>query len=322
MPAPEPGPHDALVATRAVGICGSDLHALAGSHPFISLPFFPGHEVVGVVEEIGSEVTEVAVGDRILAEANLVCGRCVYCRSGRYNLCENLKVLGCQTGGAMADRFTIAANRLHPSPEALTDSDAALVEPLSTATHAMRAVGDMRGRTVAVLGGGTVGLLSSIAALDAGARAVAVTDLQPEKRELAIKLGAAGAVDGSSPEAVSQVKEVLGGRPDVIFDCVAIQASISQAVELALKGGTVIVVGVPVAGVSIPLPLVQDREVRIQGSAMYVREDVVGAIDLMERGVVPTEQIVTLTLPLERADDAFAAARSGEHVKVHLRVGA
>jgi threonine dehydrogenase-like Zn-dependent dehydrogenase len=101
---------------------------------------------------------------------------------------------------------------------------------------------------------------------------------------------------------------------------VAVQASISQAVELALKGGAVIVVGVPVAGVAIPLPLVQDREVRIQGSAMYVREDVVRAIDLMERGVVPTQQIVTLTLPLERADDAFQAARSGEHVKVHLSV--
>jgi threonine dehydrogenase-like Zn-dependent dehydrogenase len=95
-----------------------------------------------------------------------------------------------------------------------------------------------------------------------------------------------------------------------------------QAVALALKGGTVMVVGVPTADVVIPLPLVQDREIRIQGSAMYVREDVVRAIDLMVRGVVPSDRIVTLTLPMERAAEAFAEARSGEHVKVHLRAGA
>jgi 2-desacetyl-2-hydroxyethyl bacteriochlorophyllide A dehydrogenase len=317
--APVPGPHEALVRTSAVGICGSDLHALTGSHPFISLPFFPGHEVVGIVEAVGSEVTAVSPGDRVLAEANLVCGHCVYCRSQHYNLCSELKVLGCQTEGAMADLFTIPADRLHRAPEALDDSQAALVEPLSTATHAVRTAGDLNGGKVAVLGGGTVGLLCLMAALDAGADAVAVTDLQASKRSLAIRLGAAGAIDGGSPDAVDEVKEALGSRPDVTFDCVATQASITQAVALALKGGTVMVVGVPTADVVISLPLVQDREVRIQGSAMYVREDVVRAIDLMVREVVPSDRIVTLTLPLERAAEGFGKARSGEHVKVQLR---
>jgi threonine dehydrogenase-like Zn-dependent dehydrogenase len=158
-----------------------------------------------------------------------------------------------------------------------------------------------------------------MAALDAGADAVAVTDLQASKRSLAIRLGASGAIDGGSPDAVDQVNEALGGRPDVTFDCVATQASITQAVALALKGGTVMVVGVPTADVVIPLPLVQDREVRIQGSAMYVREDVVRAIDLMVREVIPSDRMVTLTLPLECAAEGFAAARSGEHVKVQLR---
>jgi 2-desacetyl-2-hydroxyethyl bacteriochlorophyllide A dehydrogenase len=320
--APVPGRQDALVRTRAVGICGSDLHALTGSHPFISLPCFPGHEVVGTVEAVGSDVTDVTAGDRVLAEANLVCGHCVYCRSQRYNLCSELKVLGCQTEGAMADLFTIPADRLHRAPEALDDSQAALVEPLSTATHAVRMAGDLSGGTVAILGGGTVGLLCLIAALDAGAETVAVTDLQASKRSLAIRLGAAGAIDGGSPDAVDEVKEALESRPDVTFDCVATQASVTQAVALALKGGTVMVVGVPTADVVIPLPLVQDREIRIQGSAMYVREDVVRAIDLMVRGVVPSDRIVTLTLPMERAAEAFAEARSGEHVKVHLRAGA
>ena len=301
VPAPVPGSRDVLVHTSAVGICGSDLHALTGTHPFISLPCFPGHEVVGIVDSVGAEVTEVAVGDRVLAEANLVCGHCIYCMSQRYNLCSELKVLGCQTEGAMADLFTIAADRLHRAPDSLDDMHAALVEPLSTATHAVRSAGDLSGATVAVLGGGTVGLLCLLAALDAGAAAAVVTDLQPSKRVLALRLGAAGAVDGGAVDAVDQVKDALGGRPDVTFDCVATQASVAQAIPLALKGGTVMVVGVPTADVVIPLPLVQDREVRIQGSAMYVREDVARAIDLMVRGVVPAGRIVTLTLPLERA---------------------
>jgi 2-desacetyl-2-hydroxyethyl bacteriochlorophyllide A dehydrogenase len=321
VPTPAPGSRDALVRTSAVGICGSDLHALTGTHPFISLPCFPGHEVVGIVDSVGADVTEVAVGDRVLAEANLVCGHCFYCKSQRYNLCSELKVLGCQTDGAMADLFTIPADRLHRAPESLDDMHAALVEPLSTATHAVRTAGDLSGVTVAVLGGGTVGLLCLLAALDAGAAAVVVTDLQRSKRTLALRLGAAGAIDGGAEDAVDQVKEELGGRPDVTFDCVATQASVRQAIPLALKGGTVMVVGVPTADVTVPLPLVQDREVRIQGSAMYVRQDVTQAIDLMVRGAVPAGQIVTLTIPLERAAEGFELARSGEHVKVQLRAG-
>jgi L-iditol 2-dehydrogenase len=319
-PAPIPGSGEALVRTRTVGICGSDLHALAGAHPFITLPCFPGHEVAGIVEAVGAGVTEPAVGDRVLAEANFVCGHCAYCRSGRYNLCEELKVLGCQTDGAMADLFTIPASRLHRVPASLNDAEAALIEPLSTITHALRWAGDLHDRTVAILGAGTVGLLCLVAALDARARGVVATDLQPSKLDRALRLGAAGAIEASSAAAVEEVKQVFGGRPDVIFDCVGSQGSISQAIQLALRGGTVIVVGVPTAEVVIPLPLLQDREVRLQGSAMYVREDVVRAIDLMVRGVISIEEIVTLTLPLARAADGFAAAGAGSHVKVQLLV--
>jgi 2-desacetyl-2-hydroxyethyl bacteriochlorophyllide A dehydrogenase len=319
-PAPSPGAGEVLVRTRTVGICGSDLHALSGAHPFIRLPCFPGHEVVGTVEAVAPDVSQPAVGERVLAEANFVCGKCIYCLSGRYNLCEELKVLGCQTDGAMADLFVIPASRLHRVPGSLTDAQAALVEPLSTITHALRSAGDLQGRTVAILGAGTVGLLCLIAALDAGAKGVVVTDLQSSKRERALRLGAAGAIEASSPRAVDGVKEALRGRPDVVFDCVGSQASISQAIQLALKGGIVIVVGVPTADVVIPLPLIQDREVRLQGSAMYVAEDVDRAIDLMARGVVPVEEIVTLTLPLTQAAEGFAAARSGDQVKVQLLV--
>jgi 2-desacetyl-2-hydroxyethyl bacteriochlorophyllide A dehydrogenase len=317
--APHPGPGEVRVRTTVVGICGSDLHAWHGAHPFIELPVSPGHEVVGVIETVDPGVTDFSVGERVLVEPNLVCGACVYCRSGRYNLCDRLQVLGCQTAGGMADLFTVPAGRLHLVPDGMTDAEAALVEPLSTATHAIRLAGaDRSGLRVAILGAGTIGLLTLIAAREAGAAAIVVTDLQPSKLERARRLGARDAIDPRSETAVKQIKEALGARPDVTVDCVSTQASINQAIALAQKGGTVMVVGVATRPVQIPLPIIQDQEIRLEGSAMYVRQDVQRAIELVRAGVVPVEEIVTATYSLEEAPEAFAAADSGQQVKVQL----
>jgi 2-desacetyl-2-hydroxyethyl bacteriochlorophyllide A dehydrogenase len=302
-------------------VCGSDLHVLDGKHPFVTFPVMPGHEVAGVIDALGPDVSGFEPGQRVLVEPNLTCGRCRYCQSGRYNLCERLAVVGFQTSGSLADLFTIPASRLHLIPDSMTDREAALVEPLSTATHAVRvAGGDLSGRSVAILGAGSIGLLTLLAAREAGAVAIAVTDLQEGKRQLARRLGARAAIDARDEMAVEHIKEVLDGRPDVTFDCVSNQASINQAVALAQKGGTVVVVGVAAAPVQIPLPIVQDQEIRIEGSAMYVRQDVQRAFELLRSGAVPIEEIVTATYPLEQIEQAYAAAHRGDQVKVQIRV--
>jgi 2-desacetyl-2-hydroxyethyl bacteriochlorophyllide A dehydrogenase len=306
------------VLTKAVGICGSDLHALAGTHPFIALPCVPGHEVVGVIGKTGEGVTGLEAGMRVILEPNLVCGRCPYCRAGRYNICQQLKVVGCQTAGAMADAFTAPASRFHPVPDSLTDTQAALVEPLSTAVHAVRMAGQLAGADVAVLGGGTIGLLTLIAAIRAGARAVAVSEPRDSKRQRALRLGAAFCADPLMADPVPPIREALGGHADVTFDCVSSQASTGQAIRLAENGGTVMVVGVAAKDVTIPLPIIQDREIRLAGSAMYVREDVLRAIDLMTDGAVPAGELVTATLLLAEGAQAFKRAASGDDVKVHL----
>jgi L-iditol 2-dehydrogenase len=317
---PTPRRGEVLVRTTVVGICGTDLHAVQGKHPFIDLPYIPGHEATGVIDEVGPDVTEFTPGDRVLVEPNLVCGECQYCRSGRYNLCDRLVVLGCQTPGAMADAFTVPASRLHPIPDTLTDSQAALVEPLSSATHAVRIAGDLTGSKVAILGGGSIGLLTLVAARAAGADAVIVTDLQADKLKRAVRLGAVAGLDPHQPDVVDRIKEMLGGRPDCTFDCVSNQSSIDQAIALAHKGGTVIVLGVAMGPVTIPLSIVQDREIRIEGSAMYVRQDVQRAIELMAGNTVPVDEFITSRFPLERVLDAFVAARAGDQVKVHIHV--
>lgn len=147
-PVPEPGPGQARVRSTLVGICGSDLHAAHGEHPSMPLPYQPGHEAVGVVDALGPDAVGLGpvglgavglgVGDRVFLEPNLVCRHCRNCLSGRYNICLELAVFGCQTPGAMADWFVVDVDRLHRIPDDMSDEAAVLVEPLATPVHAVR----------------------------------------------------------------------------------------------------------------------------------------------------------------------------------------
>jgi 2-desacetyl-2-hydroxyethyl bacteriochlorophyllide A dehydrogenase len=319
---PAPGPHEVLVRTVAAGVCGSDLHAAHGRHPFVALPYRPGHEVVGVVEATGSAVEDWTPGQRVVVTPYLPCGMCKMCISGRENLCENLQFFGCgYPQGGMADYFTLPADRLFAVPDSLDDLTAALIEPLSTPVHAVRLAGDVAGRSVAVLGTGTIGLFT-IAVLRAhGAGKIVSTDPNPAKRARAAALGADVTIDARTPDVAGQVREALGGSADIVFDCVAIQSSTDQAIAIADKGGTVVVVGVPAAAVTVPLPIVQDHQIRIQGTATYLPEDYRESTDLLSRGAVKSADFVTATRPLAQVAEAFDLASSGDHVKVLVTVG-
>jgi 2-desacetyl-2-hydroxyethyl bacteriochlorophyllide A dehydrogenase len=314
---PEPGPRDALVRMSVTGVCGSDTHAVHGRHPFIPLPYHPGHEVVGVVEAVGADVTDVVAGQRVTVEPTLPCGECKMCTTGRANLCENLRFFGCGwEEGGMADFFTVRADRLHVVPDELDDLTAALIEPLSTPVHAVRLAGDVAGKAVVILGAGPIGLLVLAVVRAHGARRVVVTDMLQAKRERALALGADAVVDAGAADVGDQVRGALGESADVVFDCVAIQATVSQAVGLASKGGTVVVVGVPAREVTVPLPIIQDHQIRIQGSATYLAEDYRESIRLLQAGAVGSRDLVTAVHGLDDAATAFADAASGEHVKV------
>lgn len=320
-PVPVPGPSDALVRTLVTGVCGSDTHAAHGRHPFIRLPYYPGHEVVGVVEDVGADATGVGPGDRVTVEPPLPCGRCKTCTTGRSNLCENLLFFGCGwEQGGMADFFTVPASRLHVVPPELDLHTAALIEPLATPVHAVRLSGDVAGKAVAVLGAGTIGLMVLAVLRARGARRVVVTDVLPAKRERALALGADAAVDAADPDVVGAVRAALGESADVVFDCVAVAATVQSAIAMASKGGTVVVVGVPSQEVTVPLPVVQDHQVRIQGSATYLAEDYADAMALLRDGAVRAEDVVTATFPLADVALAFAASSSGDHVKVLVTV--
>ncbi|BDX32090.1 alcohol dehydrogenase [Mycobacterium antarcticum] len=323
---PEAAPVAGEVRIRGtvVGICGSDLHAACGHHPFIDLPYRPGHEVVGVVDAVGDGVDDSWIGARVVVEPNLACGHCTQCRAGRYNICRDLLVLGCQTPGGLADSFTVAVDRVIALNPDFDDDHAILVEPLATPIHAVRraaeAVGDLRGRPVVVIGAGPIGLFVLLAAREAGAKVI-VADLLASKRDRAERLGAAGTFDPTAPDAVDTALAVMGGPAAVVIDCVARESSVAQAIELVDKGGAIMIVGVAAGATPVRLDLVQDRELSLIGNLMYVREDFTAAIDLLTAGAVPIDEIISARYAFEDSAEAFTASADPENVKVLVTMG-
>lgn len=315
-----PGLGEVLVASSVVGICGSDMHAAHGRHPFMSLPFWPGHEIVGAVTGVGEGVDAGLVGRRIVVEPNLACGTCDQCRDGRYNICTTLDVFGCQTPGGMTDSFVIAEDRVIPLPDDLDDTWAALIEPLATPVHAVRRAGDLTGARVVVFGAGPIGLFLTIAALHAGAERVVVADLLASKRERAERLGAAGSFDPTAADAASVALELLGGPAHVVFDGVSRASTVALGIDVLAKGGKLMTVGVPSGETPVRLDLVQDRELEIHGNLMYTREDVLHAIEILQQKSFPLDEIVTATFALDDAALAFAASDDPEQVKVLVTV--
>lgn len=316
-PMPMPAAGEIRARSTYIGVCGSDTHAFHGRHPFIPIPYLPGHEATGVVEELGEGVTSVAVGDRIVVEPTLPCWECKTCRNGAENLCENLQFFGCgYPQGGMADQFVVRADRLHVIPDGISDLGAALIEPLSTPVHACRLAGPLKGRAVAILGAGTIGLLTLAVARWSGASKVVVTDPLAAKREIALRLGADAVVDALAPDVAAQVRTALRESADVVFDCVAVKSTTLAAIDMALKGGTVVIVGVAAADFELPIRTIQDQQIRIQGSATYVSQDYAIAIEMIESGAVRAQDFITGQFPLEQAEQAFEASTSGEHIKV------
>lgn len=319
-----PQPGEARVRTSLVGICGSDLHAACGKHPFIELPYRPGHEAVGVVDAVGPGVDDSLVGTRVTIEPNLACGQCTQCRAGRYNICRDLLVFGCQTAGALADSFTIPADRLVALPDQLDDRHAILIEPLATPVHTVRRaaelVGDLRDRAVVVIGAGPIGLFTLLAARHAGARVV-VADLLESKRARAERLGAVGSVDPTAEDVVAAAQRLLGGPAAVVVDCVSRESTVALAVDLVDKGGAVMIVGVAQGSTPVPLGLIQDRELALVGNLMYVREDFTAAMELLASGIVEVDEIISAAFDLDHAAEAFAASADAENVKILVSVG-
>jgi len=311
-PRPSPGPDEILVAVARVGICGSDLHAYHGRHPFIQLPVVPGHEFAGAVVEVGANVHDFVPGQRVTVEPSLVCGVCHNCTRGRYNICERLRVIGCQTTGALGEYLAVPASKTLLLPDSVTWDQAVMVEPLAVAVHAVRLArfqSVQPGANVLILGAGTIGLMTLQAARAFGAGRVMITDLIRNRLDLALELGADYAVDPSTTDLALALEQAFGPqRADVILECVGVAATARDAVRVARKGTRIVLAGVFEEEVPINLGLVQDRELELVGALMYAGDDFSTALELVRDGRVKVEPVITHRFPLEQAAEAFATA--------------
>lgn len=323
VPQPSPGPGDVLIAVTRVGIGGSDLHAYHGSHPFLQLPLVPGHEFSGRIAALGEGVTRFTIGDSVTVEPAMVCGKCYNCLHGRYNICADLKVVGCQIPGAMAEYIVLPATKVLHLPDGVNLDQAALAEPLAVAVHAVRGADLRMGGPVLILGAGTVGLMMLQAAKALGAGKVMITDVIPQRLALAKELGADVTLNATEIDLYTAVESTFGPQhTDVIFECVGAEATVRDALRVARKGTCIVLSSIFDTDISLPLGLIQDWELQLVGASMYAHGDFPTALELLRDGKVQAEPLISHRFPLEKAAEAFVIADSRRIArKVLLELG-
>jgi L-iditol 2-dehydrogenase len=307
--------------TKRIGVCGSDIHVFHGQHPYTGYPVVQGREVSGVVAGVGKNVQKVAVGDKITFTPQVTCGTCYACRHGQYHICENLKVMGFQTGGAAQNYFVLPEWNVFKLPSDFSLDQAAMIEPIAVAVHALGKGGDMSGKKLLVLGAGTIGNLVAQVAKALGATAVMITDVSDYKLDMARKCGIDFTVNTSHQDLSAALQQAFGpDRADLILECVGIQATATQAIENARKGSTIVIVGVFGQKPAIDLGLVQDWELTITGTLMYQKLDYEVAIDLATAGKLRLDELITHRFPFEAYLDAYHAIEQsgGQYMKVMI----
>ena len=302
---PAPGPAEVLLRIKRIGVCGSDVHVNHGRHPFTSYPVVQGHEFSGVIEQVGSDVTELRPGMKVTATPQVTCGLCPPCVRGDYHICDHLKVQGFQAPGCAQDLFVTRAERIVPLPDSFTFEQGAFVEPVAVGVHAAARVPSVRDRRIVVLGAGPIGnLLSQVLQAEGGT--VLLTDVSDHRLAIAQTCGVKHLSNPTREplrEACSRAFD--GSGFDLAFDCAGVQETIAAAVENLQKGGTLVLVAVYGEQPRVNVGLIQDRELTLTGTLMYRRSDFVQAVDLIRSGRVLTAPLETAHFPLERFGDAY-----------------
>lgn len=306
IPIPEIGTDQVLVRVMYIGICGSDIHVYHGEHPFTKYPVTQGHEVSCKVEAYGSNVTGLKVGQKVTIEPQVVCGKCYPCRHGKYNLCEELKVMGFQTTGTASTFFVVDKEKVTPLPDNMSYQDGAMIEPLAVAVHAVRRVGDVKGKDIAVIGAGPIGNLVAQVARGLGAKTVMLTDVSDFRLTLAKKCGVDAVFNTRTKDFGEAMIDTFGpDKADVIYDCAGNDITMGQAIKYARKGSQIILVAVYAGMANVDLAVLNDHELDLNTTMMYRHEDYVEAIRLVGEGKIQLAPLQTKTFAFKEYLDAY-----------------
>ncbi|MFZ0303790.1 MAG: galactitol-1-phosphate 5-dehydrogenase [Terracidiphilus sp.] len=328
MPAPTAAANEVLVRVEACGICGSDVHGMDGSTGRRIPPIVMGHEAAGTVAAVGTGVRGIAVGDRVTFDSTISCGKCDYCLRGDINLCDNREVVGVSCGdyrrnGAFAEYVSVPRRIVYPLPAGLPFAEAAMLEAISVAMHAVRVSDAAAGETALVIGAGMIGLLTLQAARAARCSQVYVSDLDPTRLALAVSLGADHVLPFTGKQLAMRVAELTGGRgADLVFEAVGNNETVATAIDSVRKGGTVTLIGNVAPEVTLPLQKVVSRQLRLQGSCASSGE-YPQAIEYVSSGKIKVKPLITAIAALDEGPHWFERlhAREPNLMKIVLTPG-
>lgn len=316
VPDPVPGFGEVLIRVRATGLCGTDYRIWSGDRP-VRYPLIMGHEFFGDVVAVGEGVERVKPGDLVAVEPNYSCGECAICLAGDRNLCLKRTAVGIDVDGSFAELAVVPASCCWHAPPALAEDQLLLAEPLAVVTRAVGRGEVRNGESAAVIGAGTLGLLAIQVLRARGARVLAV-GRSNRRLPLARELGAEAVHSLEDGDGAPAAREFSGGEGvDLVVETAGTSEAVEQAVELARPGGRIVLTGLPHEPSRVDFFWVVRRELRIIGSMIY-QDEFGEALSLLDRGLIRTAPLVTHRFPLDRIQDAFAAHRSSDSIKVAL----
>ncbi|MER6051545.1 zinc-dependent alcohol dehydrogenase family protein [Streptomyces sp. NPDC001793] len=309
---PTPGPGEVVVAPAAVGICGTDAHIVDGEFAPTPYPIVPGHEFTGEVVALGAGVTGVRTGEQVAVDPSLFCGACHFCANGRGNLCENWGAIGDTVDGAMAEYVKVPAANCYRLPENIEVTQGTLIEPLSCAVRGFDVLPRRLGDHYLVYGAGTMGLMMLQLARAAGAASLSVVDLNTDRLRVAERLGA-------DATAVSAAELDRPQGWETVIDCTGAIPVIEDGLGRVRRGGTFQQFGVaPSAAKASFSPFrVYNDEITIVGS-MAVLHSFGRAVDLMAKGIIDADTMITHRYPLDDFGAALQTFREGSGRKIQL----
>ena len=317
VPMPEIGPADVLIRVMACGICGSDVHGMDGSTGRRIPPIIMGHEASGVIEQVGSRVTEWKAGERVTFDSTVVTRQDFYSQKGLFNLSDYRKVLGVSCGeyrqhGAFAEYVAVPQSILYRLPEDLSFEQAAMTEPVSVAFHAANLIPSELNDSALVVGCGMIGLFVIQALRVKGCGKIIAIDLDPSRLEMALQLGADDAIRSDEGDAIEKVKGLTHGRgADMAFEVVGITPTVNLAINGVRKGGKVGLVGNLSPKVELPLQAVVTRQITLYGSCASAGE-YPACLDMIASGRVKVDEMMSAVVPLAEAASWFFRLQKGE----------
>ncbi len=318
---------EVLIKMKSAGVCGSDVHfykhGKIGSH-VVEKPMILGHECAGEIVEVAKDVKDFEAGDRVAIEPGYTCRKCIYCKSGRYNLCPDVTFMATPPiDGAYVEYVAWPADFVFHLPDNMTYDHGALMEPLAVGMHAVRRSRLKPGDPVVILGAGTIGLVTILSAKAAGAGEIIVADLEEARLGMAWKVGATKTINASEENTVDVVKDLTQGfGADIVFETAGSVPTTQQTIELAARGGRIVWVGL--AGEDVfPMPVLQviDKEVDIMGIFRYANVYPY-AIQLVSNGRMDIDPLVTHRYNLDDVKEALDVAheRRDGAVKVMIDI--